>query len=57
MTVLLILLIIAVLIGFYLMGTYNKLVRMRNGAEEAFKSINVYLKQRYDCLLYTSRCV
>lgn len=50
MTVLLILLIIAVLIGFYLMGTYNKLVRMRNGAEEAFKSINVYLKQRYDLI-------
>ncbi len=50
MTVLLILLIIAVLIGFYLMGTYNKLVRMRNGAEEAFKSINVFLKQRYDLI-------
>jgi len=50
MTVLLILLIIAVLIGFYLMSTYNKLVRMRNGAEEAFKSINVYLKQRYDLI-------
>lgn len=50
MTRLLIIVLIVVLIGFYLMNTYNKLVRMRNGAEEAFKSINVFLKQRYDLI-------
>jgi LemA protein len=50
MTVILVLLILVFVIGFFLMGTYNKLVRMRNGAEEAFKSINVYLKQRYDLI-------
>lgn len=50
MTVFLVLIIIVVLFGLYLMSTYNKLVRMRNGAEEAFKTINVYLKQRYDLI-------
>ena len=50
MTVLIILIIIIVILGFFLVGTYNKLVRLRNGAEEAFKSINVYLKQRYDLI-------
>ena len=50
MTVIIVLLLIVALLAFFLMGTYNKLVRMRNGAEEAFKSINVYLKQRYDLI-------
>jgi LemA protein len=50
MMIFLILILVVVVIGFYLMGTYNKLVRMRNGAEEAFKSINVFLKQRYDLI-------
>lgn len=50
MTVLLVLILIVVFLGLYLMSTYNKLVRLRNGAEEAFKSINVYLKQRYDLI-------
>ena len=50
MTVIIVLLVLVFVIGFFLMGTYNKLVRMRNGAEEAFKSINVYLKQRYDLI-------
>jgi LemA protein len=50
MTVIIVLLLIVGVLAFFLMGTYNKLVRMRNGAEEAFKSINVYLKQRYDLI-------
>jgi LemA protein len=29
---------------------YNRLVRLRNGAEESFKSIDVFLKQRYDLI-------
>ena len=49
-TILIIVLVIIVLLGLYLMATYNKLVRLRNGAEEAFKSINVFLKQRYDLI-------
>ena len=50
MTILIVLLLIIVVLGFLLVGTYNKLVRLRNGAEEAFESINVYLKQRYDLI-------
>lgn len=41
---------IVVILGLFLISTYNKLVRMRNGAEEAFESINVFLKQRYDLI-------
>ncbi len=43
-------LIILVVIGVVLIGLYNKLVKMRNGAEEAFKSIDIFLKQRYDLI-------
>ncbi len=43
-------LLVVVLIGGYLAGTYNKLVRLRNGAEEAFKTIDVFTKQRYDLI-------
>src|SRR5690606_9596072 len=41
--------IIALLV-FVGIGSYNRLVRLRNGAEEAFKSIDVFLKQRYDLI-------
>lgn len=47
---LIIILIIVVVLGLLVMTTYNRLVRLRNGAEEAFKSINVFLKQRYDLI-------
>ena len=50
MIILVIFLAILLLLGLFLMSTYNKLVRLRNGAEEAFESINVYLKQRYDLI-------
>jgi LemA protein len=48
--ILIVLLIVLVVIGLLIMSTYNRLVRLRNGAEEAFKSINVFLKQRYDLI-------
>ena len=50
MTILLILLGIVLILGFILIGMYNRLVRLRNAAEEAFESINVFLKQRYDLI-------
>ena len=50
MIIFLVLIGIVVLLGLFLVGTYNKLVRLRNGAEEAFKTINVFLKQRYDLI-------
>lgn len=43
-------LILLVIIGVILAGLYNRLVRLRNGAEEAFKSIDIFLKQRYDLI-------
>jgi LemA protein len=46
----LIFLAILLLIGLFMISIYNRLVRLRNGAEEAFKSINVFLKQRYDLI-------
>src|SRR5262245_23253821 len=46
----LVFLIVIAVLGVYAIFLYNKLVRMRNGAEEAFKSINVFLKQRYDLI-------
>lgn len=50
MKILIILLVIVVILGIILIGVFNKLVRLRNGAEEAFESINVFLKQRYDLI-------
>ena len=50
MSTLLIIVGILLLAAFLLAGTYNKLVRLRNGAEEAFKSIDVFTKQRYDLI-------
>jgi len=47
---LIILLVILLVLGLFVISIYNRLVRMRNGAEEAFKSINVFLKQRYDLI-------
>ena len=45
-----VLLIILIITGFILAGLYNRLVKLRNGAEEAFKSIDIFLKQRYDLI-------
>lgn len=42
--------LLVVIVGGYLAATYNKLVRLRNGAEEAFKTIDVFTKQRYDLI-------
>ncbi|MEQ1744606.1 MAG: LemA family protein [Saprospiraceae bacterium] len=50
MLVLLVLLVTLAVLGLFAAGIYNNLVRLRNGAEEAFKSIDVFLKQRYDLI-------
>ncbi len=41
---------LSALAAFYVANLYNRLVRLRNEAEEAFKSIDVFLKQRYDLI-------
>ncbi|HXQ47191.1 MAG TPA: LemA family protein, partial [Caulobacteraceae bacterium] len=48
MLVLIILLVILVVLGFVLVGTYNRLVGLRQNANQAFADIDVQLKQRQD---------
>ncbi len=50
MLYLLFFILIVIIAGGYLAAAYNKLVRLRNGAEEAFKTIDVFTKQRYDLI-------
>lgn len=47
MTTIIVLAVVAVVV-LWLMSTYNGLVRMRNQAEEAFSTMDVYLKKRFD---------
>jgi LemA protein len=48
MIALIVLLVIVVVLGFMLVGTYNRLVGLRQGANQAFADIDVQLKQRQD---------
>lgn len=43
-------LIVVVLVVFYVVGLYNGLVSMRNLVEEAFSTMDVYMKKRYDLI-------
>ena len=47
---LLVLLGVIVLTGFYAVGVYNKLVTLRNRFKNAFAQIDVQLKRRYDLI-------
>jgi len=42
--------LLAVIFGIWWISTYNKLVKMKNGSEEAISTIDVYLKKRYDLI-------
>lgn len=42
--------VIIVLIVIYLVATYNSFISMRNSVEEAFSTMDVYLKKRYDLI-------
>jgi len=50
MQALLILIAIIVLVGFLFVGAYNRLVALRQNANEAFADIDVQLKQRQDLI-------
>ncbi len=50
MTGLLILLAIAAVVVFWLVGIYNGLVRLRNAVKNAWSQIDVQLKRRYDLI-------
>lgn len=45
---LIVILVIAVLIVIWLIGTYNSLIRLRTQVEEGFSTMDVYLKKRFD---------
>jgi len=47
---LIILLVIVAVLGFGLVGTYNRLVGLRQNANRAFADIDVQLKQRHDLI-------
>ena len=49
-TILIILLIVAVLVIFYVVGIFNKLVTLKNRYQNAFAQIEVQLKRRYDLI-------
>ena len=42
--------LIVLMIVIFLIGTYNGLVKSRNQVEEAFSTMDVYLKKRYDLI-------
>lgn len=42
--------LIVLIIVIFLIGTYNGLVKSRNQVEEAFSTMDVYLKKRYDLI-------
>ena len=49
-TVLLIILGIIVVVVIWIIGVYNKLIKLRNRTQEAWSDIDVQLKRRYDLI-------
>lgn len=45
-----VLVLLAVILGFFIAGIYNKLVNLRNRFKNAFAQIDVQLKRRYDLI-------
>lgn len=50
MTGLLVLLGLALVVGFWLMSTYNRLVKLRNMKDEGWSGIDVQLRRRFDLI-------
>ncbi|MEG0074582.1 MAG: LemA family protein [Eubacterium sp.] len=50
MIVWIIIIAIVVILGLWLMGTYNGLIKLKNQVEESFSTMDVYLKKRYDLI-------
>ena len=48
--IVIVIIVLVVLNGFWYLLTYNRLVRMRNETERAWSNIDVLLQQRYDML-------
>lgn len=50
MTAMLVLLGLALVVGFWLMSTYNGLVKLRNMKDEGWSGIDVQLRRRFDLI-------
>lgn len=50
MIALIIIIAIVVIIAIFLMSSYNGLVKSKNQVEEAFSTMDVYMKKRYDLI-------
>ncbi len=48
--VLAVILVIVILCVLYVLGFYNGCIKLRNQIEEAYSTMDVYLKQRYDLI-------
>lgn len=42
--------VIVVLIAFWVIGTYNKLIRARSNCDEGFSTMDIFLKKRFDLI-------
>ena len=50
MNVIGIIIIVIIIIALWMIGSYNSLVNLRNKVEEAFSTMDVYLKKRFDLI-------
>ncbi len=50
MIVLIVILALIVILGIWAVSAYNGFIRLRNMVEEAFATMDVYLKKRYDLI-------
>lgn len=41
---------VVILLVLLFVGTYNSLIRLKNSVEEAFATMDVYLKKRFDLI-------
>lgn len=48
--IIIVLFILVLLCGGYIISTYNKFIKMKNDCDEAFSTMDVYLKKRYDLI-------
>ena len=50
MNVIGIIIVVIIIIALWMIGSYNSLVNLRNKVEEAFSTMDVYLKKRFDTM-------
>ncbi len=48
--IMIVIVVLVVLVGIWFIAAYNGFVRLRNGVEEAFATMDVYMKKRYDLI-------